>query len=106
MRKVVGFHVSSQGGDFILWGYRNRLAGCVEMTMGVDGNTKMTLSDLAFNRPRDESLFSVEPPAGYTVRNKESYRSPSGRRIGSNVRAYSALRDGSFPAWLDHKRRS
>ena len=35
--------------------------------MGIDGGMKVTLSDFVVNEKMDESLFSVEPPAGYRV---------------------------------------
>ena len=34
---------------------------------------KLTLSDFTFNVDMDESLFSTEPPPGYTVQNKKIY---------------------------------
>ena len=49
-RKVVGFHISSQPHDLILWGDpKTGLPVRVEMTMGIEGGTKVTLSDFVFN---------------------------------------------------------
>ncbi len=77
-RKVVGFHISSQPHDLILWGDpKTGLPVRVEMTMGIEGSVKTTFSDFVFNVDMDESLFSLEPPAGYTVRNEKRDRSPS-----------------------------
>ena len=39
----------------------------LEMTMPTAPNVTTTMSDFAFNVDLDESLFSVEPPAGYEV---------------------------------------
>ena len=67
-RKVIGFHISSQPHDLILWGDpKTGLPVRVEMTSGIEGSVKATLSDFVFNVDIDESLFSLEPPAGYTV---------------------------------------
>jgi hypothetical protein len=104
-RTVVGFLVSSRGGDLSLWGDpKTGLPVRVEMTMGIEGNSKMTLSDLVFNVDMDESLFSVEPPAGYTVRNVKSDGSPLEEKdLIEMFREYSQLCDGAFPDSLDHQ---
>ena len=71
-RKVVGFHISSQPHDLILWGDpKTGLPVRVEMTSGMEGSVKATFSDFVFNVDMDESLFSLEPPAGYTVQYAE-----------------------------------
>ena len=46
----------------------------IEMTMEIMPNLKVTMSDFEFNVDMDESLFSVEPPAGYEV--GSFYRTP------------------------------
>lgn len=102
-RKVVGFHISSQPHDFILWGDpKTGLPVRVEMTMGIEGSTKVTLSDFVFNVDMDESLFSLEPPAGYTVRNAKTDHSPKEEKdLIEMFREYSKLSDGAFPDSLD-----
>ena len=60
-----------------LWGDpKTGLPVRLEMTAGMDGSTKVTASDFVFNADMDESLFSVEPPAGYTVRHPEIDTAP------------------------------
>ena len=69
-RKVVGFRVNTNGTVISLWGDpKTGLPVRAEMTMTMLGNAKITLTDFEFNMDLDESLFSVEPPAGYTVKN-------------------------------------
>lgn len=102
-RKVVGFHIISPGGDFSLWGDpKTGLPVLFEMTMGVEGSIKVTFSDFVFNVDMDESLFSVEPPAGYTVQYQKSNSSPTGEKnLIEMFREYSKLCDGAFPDSLD-----
>ena len=102
-RKVVGFHISSQPHDLILWGDpKTGLPVRVEMTSGMDGSVKATFSDFVFNVDMDESLFSLEPPAGYTVRNAKTDHSPEEEKdLIEMFREYSKLSDGAFPDSLD-----
>jgi len=101
-RKVVGFHISSQPHDLILWGDpKTGLPVRVETTWGMEGSVKATFSDFVFNVDMDESLFSLEPPAGYTVRNANTDHSPEEEDLIEMFREYSKLFDGAFPDSLD-----
>lgn len=102
-RKVVGFHISSQPHDLILWGDpKTGLPVRVEMTSGIEGSVKATYSDFVFNVDMDESLFSLEPPAGYTVQYQKSDSSPLEEKdLIEMFREYSKLCDGAFPDSLD-----
>ncbi|MFO0180870.1 MAG: LolA family protein [bacterium] len=102
-RKVVGFHISSQPHDLILWGDpKTGLPVRIEMTSGMEGSVKTTFSDFVFNVDTDESLFSLEPPAGYTVRNAKTDHSPEEEKVLIEMfREYSELFDGAFPDSLD-----
>jgi outer membrane lipoprotein-sorting protein len=102
-RKVVGFHISSQIGDLRLWGDpKTGELVRVEMTTGIEGSQNVTFSDFVFNVDMDESLFSLEPPAGYTVQYQKSDSSPLAEKsLIEMFRDYSNLCDGSFPDSLD-----
>ncbi|TWT84294.1 hypothetical protein CA13_57710 [Planctomycetes bacterium CA13] len=104
-RKVVGFHIRSQPHDFSLWGDpETGLPVRLEMTSGMEGSVKTTFSDFEFNVDMDESLFSLEPPAGYTVRNAKADGSPAApgeKDLIEMFREYSELFDGAFPDSLD-----
>ena len=105
-RKVVGFHISSQPHDLILWGDpKTGLPVRVEMTSGMEGSVKATFSDFVFNVDMDESLFSLEPPAGYAVRNvrnaKTDHSPEEEKDLIETFREYSKLSDGAFPDSLD-----
>jgi outer membrane lipoprotein-sorting protein len=104
-RKVIGFHISSQPHDLILWGDpETGLPVRVEMTSGIEGSVKATLSDFVFNVDMDESLFSVEPPTGYTVtvQNEKTDVSPQEEKdLIEKFREYNKLSHGAFPDSLD-----
>ncbi len=102
-RKVVGFHIGSEPHDLILWGDpKTGLPVRVETTWGMEGSVKATFSDFVFNVDMDESLFSLEPPAGYTVRNEKTDDSPNEEKdLIEMFREYSKLFDGVFPDSLD-----
>ncbi len=102
-RKVVGFHIISQPHDLIMWGDpKTGLPVRVEITSGIEGSVKATLSDFVFNVDMDESLFSLEPPAGYTVRKGKTDDSPKEEKdLIEMFREYSKLSDGAFPDSLD-----
>ncbi len=102
-RRVIGFHISSQRGVMDLWGDpRTGLPVRVEITLGMDGNTKATMSHFEFNVDMDKSLFSLEPPAGYTVRRETLDGSPHGEKdLIEMFREYAKLNRGVFPKSLD-----
>jgi outer membrane lipoprotein-sorting protein len=102
-RRVVGFRVSSRGTAVSLWGDpKTGLPVRAEATMAMFPNVKITMSDFVFNLDMDESLFSVEPPAGYTVQNMKLDASPPEEKdLIETFRAYSKLGGGAFPDSLD-----
>jgi len=102
-RKVVGFHVINPGGGLRLWGDpKTGQPVRVEVTMGIEGSQKVTFSDFVFNADMDESLFSIEPPTGYTVKYQKTQSSPlTEKSLIEMFRDYSNLCDGSFPDSLD-----
>lgn len=103
-RRVIGFHVPIRGLPVRLWGDpKTGQPVRIERTMGMDGNTKVTASDFVFNAGLDESLFSVEPPAGYTVRYEKSDATPRDEKaLVEMFREYSRL-TGKLPDSLDGK---
>lgn len=102
-RQVVGFRIRQDRCVMDLWGDpQNDLPILVEMTMGEGGDRKATFSDFVFNVDMDESLFSVEPPAGYTVRKEKIDNSPRDEKdLIALFRDYAKLAGGGFPRSLD-----
>jgi len=102
-RRVVGFRVTSRGIVVSLWGDpETGLPVLAETTMAMYPNAITTMSDFVFNVEMDESLFSLEPPVGYTVENMEIDVSPAEEKdLIETFRMYSELSDGVFPDSLD-----
>lgn len=102
-RQVVGFRVSSRGMVVSLWGDpKTGLPVLAETTMSMYPDAKTTMSDFVFNVDMDESLFSVEPPPGYTVDNmKVDVSPPEEEDLIETFRIYTELSDGVFPDSLD-----
>ena len=68
-----------------------------EMTMAMYPNVKTTMSDFVFNVDMDESLFSTEPPPGYTVQNEKiNVSQPEEKDLLKTFRTYSELSGGVF----------
>jgi hypothetical protein len=67
--KAKGFRTKSFGLPISLWvDPKTKLPMLVEMSVSVGKEkVKVVLSDFVFDAPMDESLFSLQPPAGYTV---------------------------------------
>jgi len=107
-RRVVGFRISSPEAVFSVWGDpKTGLPARIEMTTKIMPNIELTISDFEFNVDMDESLFSVEPPAGYEV---GSFFISTPTIDGSKTkeqdlietfREYSRLSGGPFPALLN-----
>ncbi len=69
-RHVVGYRLTGRGQVNSFWGDpKTGLPVLIEQTMAMFPDAKTTMSDFVFNVEMDESLFSVEPPAGYEVMN-------------------------------------
>jgi len=98
-RHVVGYRLTRGGEVYNFWGDpKTGQPALIEQTMTMFPNTTTTMSDFVFNVDMDESLFSVEPPAGYTVENMEVDVSPAEEKdLIETFRIYSELSDGVFP---------
>ena len=106
-RRVVGIRLRGDGCPAIdLWGDpQTGLPIRIEGTTGPGGMIKATLSDFVFNVELDESLLSVQPPDGYTVRNEKIDNSPNEEKdLIEMFREYTKLTDGVFPDSLDEQR--
>ena len=75
------------------------------MTTGINGNMKTTITDFVFDARMDESLFSVEPPAGYTVDRQKADTTPDEEDEEKDLiemfRQYAKLTGGAFPNSLE-----
>lgn len=105
-RRVVGFRISLPEVVFCVWGDpKNDLPVCIESTVAIMPDVKMTMSDFEFNVDMDESLFSLEPPADYEVIKVQNLPTddspPEEKDLIEMFRYYSESSGGSFPDLLD-----
>lgn len=102
---VVGFRTAGAPGPWTIWADKKTAAPVrVELTMHVNGGeAPMVLDKFVLDAPLDESLFSLEPPEGYTLK-EQTLTLPKFGDLAEDVadllRAYSDLNDGAFPAHL------
>jgi outer membrane lipoprotein-sorting protein len=109
-RRAVGWRVSgpglhAPGGTVTIWGDpQTGLPIRIESYSALDG-VKSTLSDFEFNVDLNESLFSIEPPTGYTVRTVEVDASqPTEEDLITLLCEYGKLMNNAFPESLDPDR--
>ena len=105
-RQVVGFRISLAGGVLRVWGDpKTGLPVRVETVTAMAPNAKITMSDFEFNVEMDESLFSLEPPAGYevmVVRSPANDGSPDEEKdLIEFFRSFSRFSGGAFPDSLE-----
>lgn len=73
-RQAVGFRARLGGFDWIVWvdiatGLPTRIEVSCEKMLGP--GVKTVMHDFAFDVPLDESLFSLDPPPGYTLQTQQ-----------------------------------
>ena len=107
--KVVGYRVTRNRGlddgmVMTLWGDpKTGLPVRVERSIRSSGKVDtLTMSDFVFDVALDESLFSTEPPAGYTTMHLRWNFPPAGEKeLVETLRLYSTQGGGIFPDVLD-----
>ncbi len=105
-RRVIGFRVSKSGMEMSVWGDpKTGLPVRIEASGAMIPNMEFAMSDFEFNVEMDESLFSVEPPAGYEVIEIENSTSdgssPEEKELIEMFRCYIEYSGGLFPDMLD-----
>jgi outer membrane lipoprotein-sorting protein len=103
-RRVVGFRISSPAQVLTLWGDpKTGMPVRIETDVNVLPRTKTTWTDFEFNMAVDESQFSLEPPAGYTVVDMPVDASPPTENdLIASLRQYSDVNGGTLPDGIDH----
>jgi outer membrane lipoprotein-sorting protein len=104
--RVVGFRISLPAMVMSLWGNpKTGLPVRVETTVAIMPNIKLTMSDFEFNVDMDESLFSLELPAGYKVAEVQDHTiddSPSDEKdLIEMFRYFGKWSGGRLPDLLD-----
>jgi outer membrane lipoprotein-sorting protein len=106
-RRVVGFRITLPAEVMRVWGDpKTGLPVRIETTVAMIPTIKITMSDFMFNVDMDQSLFSLEPPAGYKVKVVVLDRTiddsrPKEKDLIEMFRYYSEASDGRFPDLLD-----
>jgi outer membrane lipoprotein-sorting protein len=104
-RLATGFHVKDQGADWSIWvDPATGLPLRVEVTCDLvfSPGMKLVMRDFAFNVDLDETLFSLDPPAGYTLETKDLKIPASGEEAIINcLRLCADVLGGKFPQKLD-----
>ncbi len=102
-KTAIGFHISGdpkKGWDWTIWAdEQTGLPIRVEVELGNMGlETPIVMSDFAFNVELDDSLFSMTPPAGYTVQEMQvPISDPTEEDLVEGLRTITRLTDGTFP---------
>ena len=103
-RRLVGFRLTGHGMICALWGDpKSGLPVRIETSSPGAPNAKPSIwSDFVFNADLDESLFSMEPPAGYKVQKQTVDVSPAEEKdLIETLRRYAQLSGGALPDQLD-----
>jgi outer membrane lipoprotein-sorting protein len=98
-RRAVGFRVSMSSQVAVLWSDpKSGLPVRIEFSSDLLPDTEIIMTDFVFNVDLDKSLFTVDAPDGYVVRNAEIDQSlPQEKDLIEALRYCSDAADGSFP---------
>ena len=102
-RHVIGFRITTPAGVIEVWGDpKTGMPVRIDETTALIPNMKMTISDFELNGDLDESLFSVEPPAGYkvTIVRQTNDASPGEKNLIETFRWYGLLSSGVWSGEL------
>ena len=103
-RRLVGYRLTGHGMIWDLWG-DPKTGMPVRLENNVPSNPNMKpriCSEFVFDADLDESLFSLEPPAGYQVQKLTADISPAEEKdLIETLRRYAQLRGGAFPDQLE-----
>jgi hypothetical protein len=100
--KAKGFKVMSDGQAVSVWAHpKTALPLLIEMDVpSVAG--KVVMSEIAFDVPLDEKLFSLDVPEGYKLsEQKLAVTLDLEANVINLLRAYAKVTDGAFPEKLD-----
>jgi outer membrane lipoprotein-sorting protein len=103
-RRLVGFRLTGHGLICDLWGDpKTGMPVRIENSSPSNPNKRPSIySDFVFDADLDESLFSLEPPAGYKVQKLAVDVSPAQEKdLVELLRRYAELNGGTLPDQLD-----
>lgn len=94
-RRAVGFRRRTNSGDQTLWA-DPETAQLIRVDADM-ANVRCVMNNFRYNVELDPSLFSLEPPAGYTVENRD-VAMPTEEDLVGNLRFVAEHNGGVFPA--------
>ena len=103
-QRLVGYRLTGHGMIWDLWGDpKSRMPVRIEVRIPEHPNMKPAIfSDFVLNADLDESLFNLEPPAGYKVQKRTIDASPAQEKdLIETFRRYAQLRGSALPDQLD-----
>lgn len=102
-RRAIGYRIAEPGKITTIWADpRSLLPIQVEIELGLYPDSKTIYNDFVFNVDLDESLFSLEPPADYTVSRRQVDGSlPDENALIASLCQYREHPEGTFPETLD-----
>ncbi len=99
-REAVGFKTKNDMGDMILWADPETACPVrIEITAEILGNVHMAMSNFRHDVDLDASLFSLEPPEGYSMQTLEMV-TPVEQDLLNTLRVIAEDSEGEFPAKL------
>ncbi len=99
-RAAVGFRTRSNMGDMILWADPGTARPMqIELTGEMFGDVRLAMNNFRYDVALDPSLFSLEPPAGYTSQTME-FTPPVEEDLIRTLRTLAEHSKGVFPTKL------
>ena len=106
-RRTVGYRMTAPGRSMTIWADPDNLLPIqIEELSRIHPNMRVILTDFVYNVDLDESLFDVEPPAGYAVfrRTVPKESAPSGENdLVELFRQYRENGKDTFPDTVDYR---
>jgi outer membrane lipoprotein-sorting protein len=102
-RQAVGYRFTSPAQVLTIWGdAKTALPIRVESQIKLIPKMATTWTDFQFDVPVDESLFSLQPPADYTVVDVPvNVAPPTESDLTASLRQYAEMTGGNFPDAFD-----
>ena len=96
---LVGFRITSSAMRMDIWGdSKTGLPHSIVTNMASLPNAEVTMTEFEFDVELDDALFSLVPPAGYTVtKNITDLSKPKEEDLIAALRQFTDLNDGAFP---------
>ena len=99
-REAVGFRVNANGMDMTLWADPETARPIrIEVGMDMGAGVHMVMNNFRYDVDLDPSLFSLEPPAGYSTQ-AMNMTMPVEEDLLSTLRTVAEHSKGLFPAKL------